>query len=192
MIEPEIKLVFACLFLLMWLGTRANSQAALPAFILGLVMSCFYTSHRTEQERMRVVSFAFLTPFFFLKGGMNVSAARALGEPRRARAPVRREDGAEVRRHLPAGAALHRAARDVHDAADVDRADVRDDHVALRAERAHHRPDAVLAPDRGRRPLGDRPDGDRAALLPAAGAGAPRPDRAGGPAPPRVPARADQ
>ena len=73
-IEPEIKLVFACLFLLMWLGTRANSQAALPAFILGLVMSSFYVSHRTEQDRMRVVSFAFLTPFFFLKGGMNVSA----------------------------------------------------------------------------------------------------------------------
>ncbi len=73
-IEPEIKLVFACLFLLMWLGTRANSQAALPAFILGLVMSSFYASHRTEQDRMRVVSFAFLTPFFFLKGGMNVSA----------------------------------------------------------------------------------------------------------------------
>ena len=74
-IEPEIKLVFACLFLLMWLGTRANSQAALPAFILGLTMSSFYTAHRTEQDRMRVVSFAFLTPFFFLKGGLNVSAA---------------------------------------------------------------------------------------------------------------------
>jgi Kef-type K+ transport system membrane component KefB len=73
-IEPEIKLVFASLFLLMWLGERANSQAALPAFILGLVMSSFYVSHRTEQERMRVVAFAFLTPFFFLKGGMNVSA----------------------------------------------------------------------------------------------------------------------
>jgi Kef-type K+ transport system membrane component KefB len=73
-IEPEIKLVFACLFLLMWLGTKANSQAALPAFVLGLVMSSFYASHRTEQNRMRIVSFAFLTPFFFLKGGMNVSA----------------------------------------------------------------------------------------------------------------------
>jgi Kef-type K+ transport system membrane component KefB len=74
-IEPEIKLVFACLFLLMWLGSRANSQAALPVFILGLAMSRFYASHRKEQERMRVVSFAFLTPFFFLKGGMNVSTS---------------------------------------------------------------------------------------------------------------------
>jgi Kef-type K+ transport system membrane component KefB len=74
-IEPEIKLVFAALFLLMWLGTRANSQAALPAFVLGLAMSSFYVSHRAEQNRMRVVSFAFLTPFFFLKGGLNVSTA---------------------------------------------------------------------------------------------------------------------
>lgn len=73
-IEPEIKLVFASLFLLMWLGGRANSQAALPAFILGLVMSSHYVQHRKEQERMRVVAFAFLTPFFFLKGGMSVSA----------------------------------------------------------------------------------------------------------------------
>ncbi len=72
-IEPEIKLVFACLFVLMWLGVRADSQAALPVFILGLVMSSFYNKHRLEQDRMRVVAFAFLTPFFFLKGGMNVS-----------------------------------------------------------------------------------------------------------------------
>ena len=74
-IEPEIKLVFASLFLLSWLGGRANSQAVLPAFILGLVMSNHYVRHRKEQERMRVVAFAFLTPFFFIKGGMNVSAS---------------------------------------------------------------------------------------------------------------------
>jgi Kef-type K+ transport system membrane component KefB len=74
-IEPEIKLIFASLFLLMWLGERAHSHAVLPAFILGLVMSNHYAQHRQEQERMRVVAFAFLTPFFFLKGGMSVSAA---------------------------------------------------------------------------------------------------------------------
>jgi Kef-type K+ transport system membrane component KefB len=72
-IEPEIKLIFACLFVLTWLGDRANSQAVLPAFVLGLAMSGHYQEHRREQERMRVVAFAFLTPFFFLKGGMNVS-----------------------------------------------------------------------------------------------------------------------
>jgi len=72
-IEPEIKLVYASLFLLLWLGGRANSQGVLPAFILGLAMSGHYAAHRLEQERMRIVAFAFLTPFFFLKGGMSVS-----------------------------------------------------------------------------------------------------------------------
>ena len=78
-IEPEIKLVFASLFLLMWLGGRAHSHAVLPAFVLGLVMSNHYVEHRKEQERLRVVAFSFLTPFFFLKGGMNVSAGALWG-----------------------------------------------------------------------------------------------------------------
>ena len=74
-IEPEIKLVFAALFLLMWLGAKAESHAVLPAFVLGLALSRHFAAHRTEQERMRVVAFAFLTPFFFVRSGMNVSMA---------------------------------------------------------------------------------------------------------------------
>ncbi len=74
-IEPEIKLVFAILLVLMVLGKLANSQAVLPAFVLGLVMSRHYQRHQQEQRRLRVVAFAFLTPFFFLRGGMNVSLA---------------------------------------------------------------------------------------------------------------------
>jgi Kef-type K+ transport system membrane component KefB len=72
-IEPEIKLVFLCLFVLMVLADAANGHAVLPGFILGLVMSRHYQQHREEQKRTRVVAFAFLTPFFFIKGGMNVS-----------------------------------------------------------------------------------------------------------------------
>ena len=74
-IEPEIKLVFASLFLLMWLGDKAHSHAVLPAFVLGLVLSQHYVRHRKEQERLRVVAFAFLTPLFFVRGGMNVSVS---------------------------------------------------------------------------------------------------------------------
>jgi Kef-type K+ transport system membrane component KefB len=74
-IEPEIKLVFAILLGLMVLGDAAKSQAVLPAFVLGLVMSRHYQRHHEEQRRLRVVAFAFLTPFFFLRGGMNVSLA---------------------------------------------------------------------------------------------------------------------
>jgi len=74
-IEPEIKLVFACLLVLMVLGELANGHAVLLAFVLGLVMSRHYAEHREEQKRLRVVAFAFLTPFFFIKGGLNVSLA---------------------------------------------------------------------------------------------------------------------
>jgi Kef-type K+ transport system membrane component KefB len=74
-IQPEIKLVFAILLVLMVLGTRAQSQAVLPAFVLGLVMSRHCQRHQEEQRRLRVVAFAFLTPFFFLRGGMNLSLA---------------------------------------------------------------------------------------------------------------------
>jgi Kef-type K+ transport system membrane component KefB len=72
-IEPEIKLVFLCLLVLMVLAEASNGHAVLPAFVLGLVMSQHYMEHREEQKRLRIVAFAFLTPFFFLKGGMNVS-----------------------------------------------------------------------------------------------------------------------
>src|SRR3989449_154851 len=72
-IEPEIKLVFVCLFVLMVLADAAKGHAVLPAFVLGLVMARHYQQHRTEQDRLRDVAFALLTPFFFLKGGLNVS-----------------------------------------------------------------------------------------------------------------------
>jgi Kef-type K+ transport system membrane component KefB len=72
-IEPEIKLVFVCLFLLMVLADAAHGHAVLPAFVLGLAMSNHFAEHRQEQERLRVVAFAFLTPFFFIRGGLNVS-----------------------------------------------------------------------------------------------------------------------
>jgi Kef-type K+ transport system membrane component KefB len=77
-IEPEIKLVFACLLALMVLADASKGQAVLPAFVLGLVMSRHYQAHREEQKRLRVVAFAFLTPFFFLKGGLNVSLEAVL------------------------------------------------------------------------------------------------------------------
>jgi len=72
-IEPEIKLVFLCLFVLMVVADASHGHAVLPAFVLGLAMSNHFDQHREEQKRMRVVAFAFLTPFFFIKGGLNVS-----------------------------------------------------------------------------------------------------------------------
>ncbi len=74
-IEPEIKGAFAVLLVLMYFAAKAESHAILPAFLLGLAVARIFAQHRQEQRRFRVVAFAFLTPFFFLKSGMNVSLA---------------------------------------------------------------------------------------------------------------------
>ena len=74
-IEPEIKGAFAALFMLMYFAERAESHAVLPAFILGLAVAKILQANREQQRRFRVVAFALLTPFFFIKSGMNVSLA---------------------------------------------------------------------------------------------------------------------
>ena len=72
-IEPEIKGAFAVLLVLMYFARLAESHAVLPAFVLGLAVSRIFAAHRAEQQRFRVVAFAMLTPFFFIKAGMNVA-----------------------------------------------------------------------------------------------------------------------
>jgi Kef-type K+ transport system membrane component KefB len=63
-IEPEIKLVFLAILVLMVLADASKGHAVLPAFVLGLVMANHYKQHRQEQQRLRVVAFAFLTRSF--------------------------------------------------------------------------------------------------------------------------------
>jgi len=72
-IEPEIKLLFALLLGLMLLAQWGKSHAVLPAFVLGLALAPMFHRHRELQRKLRVVAFGMVTPFFFLKGGMNLS-----------------------------------------------------------------------------------------------------------------------
>jgi len=72
-IEPEIKLLFFLLFGVMALASWGKSHAVLPVFILGLSLSTMFQNHRELQRKLRIVAFAMITPFFFIKGGMNVS-----------------------------------------------------------------------------------------------------------------------
>lgn len=78
-IEPEIKGAFFALFLLMWAAQLAHSQAVLPAFLLGLAVAPVLQRNPEQHRRFRVVAFSFLTPFFFLKGGLNVKVGSLLG-----------------------------------------------------------------------------------------------------------------
>ena len=72
-IEPEIKGAVAALLVLMFFADKAQSHAVLPAFVLGLALARIFHEHPELTRRFRVLAFALLTPFFFLKGGMNVS-----------------------------------------------------------------------------------------------------------------------
>jgi Kef-type K+ transport system membrane component KefB len=72
-IEPEIKLILAVLLGLMLLAHQGKSHAVLPAFVLGLVLARTFQEKPALLRKLRVVAFGMVTPFFFLKGGMNVS-----------------------------------------------------------------------------------------------------------------------
>jgi Kef-type K+ transport system membrane component KefB len=72
-IEPEIKLLFFLLFLFVALGKWGQSHAVLPVFVLGLCLAKMFREHKELQRKLRIVAFAMITPFFFIKGGMNVS-----------------------------------------------------------------------------------------------------------------------
>lgn len=71
-VEPELKFLFLCLFILEWLGSAGNNQPGLPVFFLGLLLSPFLTQNEALRKKMRTVAFAMVTPFFFFQGGLNV------------------------------------------------------------------------------------------------------------------------
>src|SRR5437879_7403730 len=72
--EPETKYILVILFGLGALATAAQSEAVLPAYLVGMVLAPIFLANRTLAQRMRVVAFSFLTPFYFLKAGVLVSA----------------------------------------------------------------------------------------------------------------------
>jgi Kef-type K+ transport system membrane component KefB len=73
-IEPEIKLLFLLLVVLAYFAHAGGSHAILPAFVLGLALSNMFRRNLALQRKLRVVAFAFITPIFFLNGGLSLSA----------------------------------------------------------------------------------------------------------------------
>ncbi len=67
--EPETKYILVVLFALGALATMAHSEAVLPAYLVGMVLSPQFLANRTLAQRMRVITFSLLTPFYFLKAG---------------------------------------------------------------------------------------------------------------------------
>lgn len=71
--EPEIKLLLLVLFILGGLASLSNSEAVLPAYLVGLVLAGVLAERKDLIQRMRSLTFAVLTPFYFLRAGMFVS-----------------------------------------------------------------------------------------------------------------------
>jgi Kef-type K+ transport system membrane component KefB len=71
--EPETKFILVILFALSALATAAQSEAVLPAYLVGMVLAPVFLANRTLAQRMRVIAFSVLTPFYFLKAGSLVS-----------------------------------------------------------------------------------------------------------------------
>lgn len=71
--ELEVKFLFLVLFFLGGLATLANSEAVLPAYLIGLVIAGVFSHDKILINRIRTIAFALLTPFFFIKAGTLVS-----------------------------------------------------------------------------------------------------------------------
>jgi len=67
--EPEVKFILLMLFFLGGLGNIAKSEAVLPAYLIGMVLAPYFLNEKVLAQRMRVMTFTLLTPFYFLKAG---------------------------------------------------------------------------------------------------------------------------
>lgn len=76
--EPETKFILVILFALGALATMAQSEAVLPAYLVGMVLAPLFLANRILAQRMRVIAFSVLTPFYFLKAGALVSLRSVL------------------------------------------------------------------------------------------------------------------
>ena len=71
-IEPEIKYIFLLLLVFIYFANLGAGQAILPTFLLGLFLSEHF-SKNSVKARLRTVAFAFITPVFFIVGGLSIS-----------------------------------------------------------------------------------------------------------------------
>ncbi len=76
--ETPVKLVFFTVLLMGGIAELAGTQAVLPAYIIGLALSAVMGENREILLKLRSMTLAFLTPFFFVNAGLNVSVAAVL------------------------------------------------------------------------------------------------------------------
>ena len=79
--ELEAKYLLLILFGLGSLATWAESEAVLPAYIVGMVLAGTVGKDHLLIRRLRTLTFGMLTPFYFIRAGSYVSIPALLSAP---------------------------------------------------------------------------------------------------------------
>ncbi|MEO8454044.1 MAG: cation:proton antiporter [Sphingomicrobium sp.] len=79
--ELEAKYLFLCLFGLGALAAWAQSEAVLPAYVVGMVLAGTVGKDHALVRRLRTLTFGFLTPFYFIRAGSFVSVSALWAAP---------------------------------------------------------------------------------------------------------------
>ena len=79
--ELEAKFLLLCLFGLGALAAWADSEAVLPAYVMGMVLAGTVGKDHALVRRLRTVTFGLLTPFYFIRAGSFVSVAALAAAP---------------------------------------------------------------------------------------------------------------
>jgi Kef-type K+ transport system membrane component KefB len=79
--ELEAKFLLLCLFGLGALAQWADSEAVLPAYMMGMVLAGTVGKDIALVRRLRTLTFGLLTPFYFIRAGSFVSVPALVAAP---------------------------------------------------------------------------------------------------------------
>src|SRR5206468_3567166 len=79
--ELEAKFLLFCLFGFGALAGWADSEAVLPAYVIGMVLAGTVGRDHALVRRLRTVTFGLLTPFYFIRAGSFVSIPALVAAP---------------------------------------------------------------------------------------------------------------
>lgn len=79
--ELEAKFLMLCLFALGAAATWADSEAVLPAYLIGMVLAGTVGKDHALIRRLRTLTFGLLTPFYFIRAGSLVSLPALAAAP---------------------------------------------------------------------------------------------------------------
>jgi Kef-type K+ transport system membrane component KefB len=79
--ELEAKYLLLCLFGLGALAAWAESEAVLPAYLIGMVLAGTVGKDHVLVRRLRTLTFGLLTPFYFIRAGSFVSVSALVAAP---------------------------------------------------------------------------------------------------------------